>query len=681
MGMAASQARLLSITARLADNELRSQTINNAKMRLATQSSQASDAYISALNDANLMFSNYDSTGASQSQLLTYNALTAYSSYNNQYGLVNSSGSLLVSESEAEIFEAANGNVNAYLKAHGLEYTTTYFDQIDASAFKNDSYPATFAAVTKDDLKQWYEEYQSYETSVEVDEFESLYKDYKKVSSNLNTEAQAAIVEYFHNEANLKYIKYEKVSTDDSKDNKAYTVSNINDFKKAFGTDTKFYTFLQAYGFSDALNNLSEMVNNVKSNSITQTNSSLYTEKENDKITYATFYDNDRVIEIKYDKDSNKYNVTITDPNLETEDKTVTSGNPKCNVDSNDENPTHEDCYQYTYGSSYSSFEDAIKNIKCVKRTGDDKPYNRTFAYDEKKGLTYTDNYGTDNDSFKDALNDYLNTVISTILSVTNTDYSKIFDAIANNSNESIIKSCFSEEKTPDIYNTAKAYATARDNYYKFITGDANDIKQLKEKNSLSDEDLFDVDTILKYLKTGGLADNMTTEFQTYVKSCFVDEMIELYGEPKYAWVDENDKTNTDNADTKAQWYTNLFNRMKQGYKTLENGLASSSEWLEFALESGIVTMEQVDKSYHWDSIDYKTCSNITEETDNSDAVAKAEAEYNRAMKDIDAKDSIYDIQLKNIDTEHSSLQTEYESIKSVITKNIERTFKFDQNG
>ena len=56
MGMSASQARLLTITARLADNELRSQTINNAKMRLSTQSAQASDNYINALNDANMMF-------------------------------------------------------------------------------------------------------------------------------------------------------------------------------------------------------------------------------------------------------------------------------------------------------------------------------------------------------------------------------------------------------------------------------------------------------------------------------------------------------------------------------------------------------------------------------------------------------------------------------------------------
>ena len=50
-------------------------------------------------------------------------------------------------------------------------------------------------------------------------------------------------------------------------------------------------------------------------------------------------------------------------------------------------------------------------------------------------------------------------------------------------------------------------------------------------------------------------------------------------------------------------------------------------------------------------------------------------------MNDINAKDSIYDIELKNIDTEHTALQTEYESIKGVINKNIERVFKFNQNG
>ena len=39
------------------------------------------------------------------------------------------------------------------------------------------------------------------------------------------------------------------------------------------------------------------------------------------------------------------------------------------------------------------------------------------------------------------------------------------------------------------------------------------------------------------------------------------------------------------------------------------------------------------------------------------------------------------DLALKNIDTEHTALQTEYDSIKNALTKNIERTFKFSSNG
>jgi hypothetical protein len=76
MGMAASQARLLTLTARLADNELRSQTINNAKMRLAALSAQASDEYVRALNDAQLMFRNTDMNGITQNQALNFNVLS-----------------------------------------------------------------------------------------------------------------------------------------------------------------------------------------------------------------------------------------------------------------------------------------------------------------------------------------------------------------------------------------------------------------------------------------------------------------------------------------------------------------------------------------------------------------------------------------------------------------------------
>lgn len=56
MGMSATQARLLTITGRLTDNEMRSQTITNSKLRLAQKSSDASQEYMDALSSEKLVF-------------------------------------------------------------------------------------------------------------------------------------------------------------------------------------------------------------------------------------------------------------------------------------------------------------------------------------------------------------------------------------------------------------------------------------------------------------------------------------------------------------------------------------------------------------------------------------------------------------------------------------------------
>ena len=56
MGMAASQARLLSITTRLTNNEFRPQMIANSKTRLANETQAASDEYMEALNATKLQY-------------------------------------------------------------------------------------------------------------------------------------------------------------------------------------------------------------------------------------------------------------------------------------------------------------------------------------------------------------------------------------------------------------------------------------------------------------------------------------------------------------------------------------------------------------------------------------------------------------------------------------------------
>lgn len=105
MGISASQARLLTITARLTSNEYESQQISNAKMRLATQSEQASREYIAALNTKCLQFMTYDAQGSPITQDLTANAIYQYTDMKNQYMLVNNSGQALVSNIDAKNFK------------------------------------------------------------------------------------------------------------------------------------------------------------------------------------------------------------------------------------------------------------------------------------------------------------------------------------------------------------------------------------------------------------------------------------------------------------------------------------------------------------------------------------------------------------------------------------------------
>ena len=171
----------------------------------------------------------------------------------------------------------------------------------------------------------------------------------------------------------------------------------------------------------------------------------------------------------------------------------------------------------------------------------------------------------------------------------------------------------------------------------------------------------------------------------------------------------------------KAEWYNNLWYRMngayddeqvmqsasdddynnhdvfhkkyfdkvaeeEQSWVEFDDTLINSSEWLKFALESGEITLEKVvfNEDYDtttelvnksWVATSWSSTTDIVEVEDDL-AITKAEVKYNQAMREIQAKDKEYDNDIKKLDTEHNALQTEYDSIKSVMDKNMERSFK-----
>ena len=638
MGMAASQARLLSITSRMADNELRSQIINNSKMRLATESSKVSEEYINALNSATMMMSNYDTAGESQYQKLSFNSLTSYSSYNNQYGLVNANGKLLVSEKDAQNYRNImdqNGDLDDFLALYGLEYKSTYFtsDTLGAEQINFEDIGEIYTIAELEEMYYGSNDILSYNNSLQSSEyinFSDYYNEYLLADENYTIAVADAINnDLFGDSWDDAYSEY--ISSDPSG-------MQVDDFQAGLQYITDILNRLQSEDKLSADNtwfkDMQSVLNSISISGNSCTITSNVAVKDNGDGTYQI--GDTILINTQHEHDEDNYDTQVSIINSDSDDEITTKVDGQDSV-----------CFNGTGVGQNISFT-----------------YSETESDDD--GTSYTSNY-----IYKYQTGDNYAQV-----SYTTTDSAEVQSFLYQVFTEfrSGITSAINRDKyggtDPAAVSAKQDYNNAINKLIGLVFGNVDtDTKTLIENN----KQIFDNNpaTIIKWAKENGI---QTSDSFEIIKNIYIlDSLFNVYGEPSAGWIDVNNPD--ENADAKVQWYTNLYNRMQQGYSVLEDGLASSNEWIQFALESGLVTMEQVDKSNNWTSTIYTNCSDITEVTDDT-AVTIAEAEYNKAMNNIENKDKRYDMELKNIDTEHNSLQTEYDSVKSVIDKNIERSFK-----
>lgn len=713
MGMAASQARLLSITSRMSDNELRSQLINNAKMRLTTDSSKASEKYLAALNEAQMMFSNYDTAGNSQYQQLTFSNLTSYSAYNNQYGLVNKSGQLLVSENDASKYTEALDKAKAdpdvdvndpdsvnskaleeFLKSYGLEKTTTYFDNSEITSidpnirkiYEGDmefEYGVDANGMPKADRISGI--HYGYDESLKTKDYgiyKSLLDDYSSAKQNWKAVSKQAEQAYVKNLPSTGG-DYEKVYQDviewsnslepqyDKNGNITGYLRNNNGYEmsKAVTDAATYMSYMEQFytnvgskwldpnvtnkAFHDTMKWYFSLRDQLTSGQSTYSAPSQAYMREGYTPTLSPVYKKDALGLPTTEIDHYEYTISVDDqvnypvssdkyPDKDT-GMTDADGNPITVpvLEIQERKITQEefvqsvaDMYRFFQSEVLSQLDPEDEEFRdiYIQKTGDPDKYDKAKkAYQNASKNLSLFIFGKD---------------------VGKGSYDKLDDM------EWILYGDWNDPTDPSKgrTNNPAGPTTAIDTSEGGITYDLT----FKIPNSLEDKDL-----------------PYRANFQV-VKDIYLSEkMIEEFGAPKYTWIDKNNPD--ENAEKKAEWYTNLFNRMNEGgYQALETGLAHSSEWIKFALESGLVSMEQVDVKRQWVSTMYSNCSNITESQVDVD-ITVAEAEYNKTMNEIEAKDKRYDIELKNIDTEHQSLQTEYETIKSVIDKNVERNFKMFQ--
>ena len=699
MGMAAGQARLLSITSRLSDNELRAQIINNDKMRLATQSSRVSEAYTTALNEAQYMFTNYDKENNATYQQLTFNSLTGYNQYNNQYALTNASGQVLVSEKDATNFKNSDGDLNTFLANYGLAQTTTYFDELsnkygsDAeiqymTGNLNADGTAIYASsgYTAKELEGIFSTYDVVKASDNYKNFTQYFSEF----SNSYDQWLSAIGEKMKTTLNNTVItgstKFSDFVKQANEENDIVKLKGYLDNLSAYlGGDFQKYntdkTSVDSGGYEKKITDYVELEqknNNNAKEGITEYNITDGYKFSLDGNIGTKAGDTTSIVFSKLADNSNS--TTDEDSKLYKISKEIQS------VDANG-NITYKDGYSvYVLGEPVDGEETWKKlDIKVDQYNKDKFSYKEDEEDKEDSNLTIPISklfagHKTDGTTNLDAINKDENTTVTYQTEVTPEDLKARIKSCVNSISYAIysywnpLNDTFANnEKRDDCAKKAETLCT-----YLGISGNyATDSSKWSE--------LCDQNQIKKIIDTNGsdkpvkddkseITSITKSDFNKIYEVIILDKVMDTFGEPKVAWIDKMNKN--ENGEAKAQWYTNLFTKMQScGYKALQNGLAASSEWIKFAFESGLVTMEQIDSTNTWKSTSYTSCSDITEQTNNN-AITIAEAEYNTAMNKIENKDKMYDLELKNIDTEHNSLQTEYESIKNAVDKNIERTFK-----
>ena len=638
MGMAAGQARLLSITARLTDNELRSQTITNSKLRLADKSTEASQEYMDALNSTQLMYGAYDGNGNLSYQELTANSLLSYGELKNQYSLVNSAGQIMLNGSDIKKYEASN-SLAEFLYSYGIPEV------------ENPEYPEALKGIygntTTDDGSYLYEKMYDETNPSQWDDYFSAMTDsdianLQNIVNKAPGDVTEADAQSFANAVNSWKAQVTANSLIKDYPNLGGTfgayVNGLLDLPEVQFPDKNDPQFTDVSGnseLSEKFNLASKQCYNNCHPPYSGSGQTCYLHV----LAYLLDYNGDLS---GYPKN---FDTTVPGYSISVDSGKITGAA----INSQRE--------EYPVGSgNYVPAKDMMKDVS-------------EYLWDEENGcMAPVDNSDTTS---------YSSSVAEKLLS----NY-KWVDSDGDGVYEKTLKTW--PERVIDTY-----YAVEHRNELGL---------QYESLLPILDEFQVDMEKALSSIFNQERYEAAVKDWQTEMA-----KWLKEIGDLKANYVEslENipDKTIPDEKDARYQWYVNLYYRMGGGeenadgtknnnnYKELDENLINNAEWLQFALEHGILTMEQASYNengsekypeigtYDWKAIIYTNASDFKSQEDEV-KIAAAEVKYKNKLTEIENQDKKYDQDLKKLDTEHNALQTEYDSVKGVIDKNVERSFK-----
>jgi len=124
-----------------------------------------------------------------------------------------------------------------------------------------------------------------------------------------------------------------------------------------------------------------------------------------------------------------------------------------------------------------------------------------------------------------------------------------------------------------------------------------------------------------------------------------------------------------------ANFYDTLFNLICTHGWTENDKVGTDSEYMQELLKSGALFISSINNDGNYYQGNYSVDNFISEVAD-TDGIAQAEAKYNAEKAKIEAKENRIDVKMKNLDSEISALTTEYETVKTIIGKAVEKSFK-----
>ena len=688
MGLSSSQARLLSITARITDNEYKSQQIANQRIKLSDISNNARKEYNDALNSNTFVYVAYNNYGGYVQTSLSPAALYEYQPSKNQYALTNTAGKVLVDNKDAKNFRETD-TLAEFLKRYdcldNVSQAENYVEQIKVP------YEAP-----NDAHKAWEEECAAIDALKEKDK-----------------------------EAVENWVDTGKPVWDDEVEREKYT--------------TRTHVFDWQYEESGESKSLYEMFREASQGCYGHALRDGYNPKENCYMHVLV-----HMLDLSISPSNNpigypKSFTTTIGTNVSISESDIT-GNWINNG------------YDDKYNKICDSFTPYMVPVSDVIRDGydpkDGSPVQTLMAYDHpsseldlstaKEWEKLISDYYMQSININDTSNDAL--------------LKRLISNYKPNPSGNPIKKTLREKTIDMLYLITNLEELVSDDsatqeieyitYYNEVLKPLIQTFQEDMQVSLQGYNMVD--------KGYDIVDFKEDEYNQ-AKEKFEEDLANYTptppvfdeNDPKYAYPEEPPKTvlkeRTEEVTKsvinetltiidpeKAQWYTNLWYRMngmdepERIYKNVEDvvndrqeeqtyteyllklfdikkntfttcyqelpaNLASSKDWFNNALAQGWVTLQKAGVSrttakdkFKWSDIIYSNASDITL-TQDDNAIAKAEAKYTQALREVNSKDKVFENKIRKLDTEHNALQTEYNSVKAAIDKNVERSFKVFQ--